>query len=83
MEKVRKKQPKRFKDVLKKFKEALRKNNPTGGSLVHTEWMDSLEEAAAEEYKRGVIAGLDLAQVIMNNNLEAFFQDVKKENGYA
>ena len=81
-----KKQPKRFRDVLKKFRDALQKNNPTGGRLIHTDWvnnlMDRLEEAAEEEYKRGIIAGLDLAQGIMNNNLEVFIQDVKKENGY-
>lgn len=79
MEKVSKKQEKRFKNVLKKFKDSLHKDNTTGGSLVHTSWvnnlMDRLEEAAEEEYKRGVIAGLDLAQGIMKNNLEVFIQD--------
>ena len=87
MEKVNKKKPKRFNDVLKTFKDALHKDNPNGIKLVHTAWvnnlMDRLEEAAEEEYKRGIIAGLDLAQGIMNTNLEVFIQDVKKGNGYA
>ena len=87
MAKVIKKHPKRFKDVLKKLKDALHKDNPNGIKLVHKAWvnnlMDRLEESAEEEYKLGIIAGLNLAQGIMNNNLEVFIQDVKKENGYA
>ena len=86
MAKVSKKPPKRFKDVLKKFKDALLVRNSRGRSLVHMSWvnnlMDRLEVAAEEEYRRGVIDGLGLAQVIMNNNIEVFIQDVKKENGY-
>lgn len=82
MEKVNKKQPKRFKDVLKKLKENLRKNNPTGGRLVHTAWvhnlMEQLEESATDEYIRGVGDGLNLAKTIMNNQLDSFIDTYRK-----